>query len=187
MRTLIAFLATVVTCIHLAYACSPSETKWVNHTARIVNVEPDTATVKHSIGGSVKITSGCTFAVRNMTIIPSGNGVYWWGIPTANNTDPYPRVVMQALGSYNGQSIVFTLDSQYSFDDIAIMEIYSEGDIRPYGAWSISGNISAYYGIGNDATLGFDPADWPSGADKSIPTSVLLLVPLLLAVAYLLI
>lgn len=150
-------------------ACSSQDTKWVNHTARILNVESSDTSLKHAVGGTVQITSGCTFSVRNMTLIPSGNAVYWWGIPVSNNTEPYPRVVTSALGSFNGQPITFTLDSQYSFDDIAIMEMRSEADNRAYGAWAISGNVTAYYGINNKPNLGVNPEDIASSASPLVP------------------
>jgi len=59
---------------------------------------------------------------------------YWWGIPVANNTDPYPRVVSAVLGSYNWQPVSFHLDPSTLFQDISIIEIISEGDNLPYGA-----------------------------------------------------
>jgi len=142
--------------VHSVRSCSPQEIAWVNHTAKLVNVESANVDVKHSVAGSVTITSGCSFSVRNLTIIPTGNGAYWWGIPIDNNTDPYPRVVTAALGSFNGQEVTFFLDSKYSFAQISIMEIYSEGDNRPYGAWAISGNVSSHYGVGNAGTTPLD-------------------------------
>jgi|SRR6478609_258835 len=138
--------------ISSVWSCSNFETQLVNHTARIINVEPTNAAVKHSVGGSVKIISGCVFYVRNMTVMPSGNGLYWWGIPRDNNTEPYPRVVTAALGGFNGQGIYFTLDQQYSFNDIAIMEMRSEGDNRAYGAWAITGDVKQYYGVDADTS-----------------------------------
>jgi len=160
-------------------ACSISDTKWTNFTSKIINVEPNNAAIKHQVGGSIKIINGCSFSVRNMTIIPTGNGVYWWGIPVNNNTDPYPRVVAAAMGSYNGQSAIFNLDPQYSFDDISIMEIYSEGDNRAYGAFSLSGNVSEHFNLaGNNAGLDNDPENpWGSSSSRRI-NSLSLLFPL---------
>jgi hypothetical protein len=147
-------------------ACSVTDTKWTNFTSKLVNVEPDNTKIKHQIGGSVKILDGCTFFVRNITVIPTGNSAYWWGIPVRNNTDPYPRVVTAALGSYNGQGITFNLDPQYSFDEISIMEIYGEGDNRAYGAFALSGNISQNYGLTNDPTLNTDPENpWTNSSN----------------------
>jgi hypothetical protein len=150
----------------LVAACT-TESKWINHTARIINVGPTDATVKRIIGGSVTITSDCSFAVRNMTLIPSGNAAYWWGIPVDNNTEPFPRVVTAALGSYNGQNVIFNLDSQYSFGDIAIMEIRSEGDNQAYGAWSLSGDVENYYDIHGNVDLGLD--DWENWISSAHP------------------
>jgi hypothetical protein len=152
-----------------ASACVKTETKWVDFTSKIVNVEPVNVPIKRQIGGSVKILDGCTFYVRNMSIIPSGNGAYWWGVPVKNNTDPYPRVVAAALGSYDGQGIAFSLDPQYSFDDISIMEIFSEGDRRAYGAFGLSGNVSAYFGLSSDAGLDTNPENpWASSSGKIV-------------------
>jgi len=148
-------------CISIVQACLQTDTTLVNHTALIINVEANNVEVKHSVGGSVKITDGCRFSVRNLTIIPSGNGVYWWGVPVDNNTQPFPRVVLAALGSYNGQSAIFQLDPQYSFKDISIMEMRSEGDNRVYGAWSVTGNVDAYYGVGANSAA---PLDFESSA-----------------------
>lgn len=125
-------------------------------TFKIFNVERNDVEVKHSTGGSVKIINECSFSVRNMTIIPSGNGVYWYGYYSAN-TESYPRVVAAALGSFNGQMITFTLDSDYSFKNISAMEIRSEGDSRAYGAFVIRGNITNYYKDTSHITLDFDP------------------------------
>ena len=152
----------------------PKDMKWVNFTSRIMSVEPKNAAVSHRVAGSVKIITGCSFSIRNMTIIPPGGGVYWWGIPVNNNTEPYPRVVMMGLGSYNGQTVTFTLDPQYSFDDIAIMEIYSEYDNRPYGAWALTGNISQYYGIdSNNANVDINPEDpWSTSSAEPVKASM---------------
>lgn len=138
-------------------ACLQTDTKFVGHTARIINVEPSTVAIKHKIGGTVTITDGCRFSIRNMTIVPSGNGLYFWGIPSTNNTEDYPRIVTAGLGAFNGQTQVWQLDPQYSFDNFSIIAIYSEGDSRAYGAFSITGNVSAYYGLnGNSADASFD-------------------------------
>ena len=139
--------------IQAIHCCNVLESKWNNFTSKIVNVEPVATSIKHAVAGSVKIVSDCTFTVRNMTIIPTGNGVYWYGIPVKNDTDPYPRVVLAALGSFNGQTITFSLDPQYSFDDISIMEIRSEGDNRAYGAFAVQKDVLVYYGINKQATL----------------------------------
>lgn len=149
-------------------ACVPTDTKYVNHTARIINVEPRTTILKHSLGGSVKIIDGCSFSVRNMTLIPTGDATYWWGIPVSNETEEsYPRVVAAALGSYNGQNVVFHLDPQYSFDKMAILEIRSEGDNRPYGAWSISKDVVQYYGV-DDSTV--EPLDFYNSSSSHLKT-----------------
>lgn len=153
-------------------ACTPQETKFVNLTAKLYNVEPTSSSaVKHTIGGTIKITSGCSFQVRNLTIIPSVNA-YWWGIPvpptnsTTNVTkngisplDPVPRIVDAALGSYNGQTVTFFLNSQWSFADFQIIELHSElGDYQgPLGAWSITGDVPSYYKLSSGATLPGNP------------------------------
>lgn len=171
-----AFVIALACFISAVLSCSNLETEFVNHTAKIINVEPANAAVKHQTGGSVKIISGCVFFVRNMTLIPSGHGVYWWGIPVANNTDPYPRVVMAPLGSYNGQGIYFTLDPQYAFHDISIMEMRSEGDNRAYGAWSISGDVATHYSINtNDENV----LDFESGFHRTKPGIGVLLASIL--------
>lgn len=146
-------------CLHAVEACSVTDMKHVNTTAKIISVESASAPIKHSVAGAVKITTGCAFFVRNMTIIPSGNAVYWYGIPLSNTTDPYPRVVAAALGSYNGQSVTFTLDPQFSFSDFIIMEIRSEGDNRAYGAFALDGNVKTveeYYKTQKGGELDFD-------------------------------
>ncbi len=158
-------IITLVTSVIVGFcspilACSPTETTFVNTTSKILNVEPTNAQIKHMVAGSVKIMTGCTFFVRNMTIIPSGNAVYWYGIPKSGTEDPYPRTVAMALGSYNGQSVTFTLDSQYSFNDISIMEMRSEGDNRAYGAFAVNGSIELvedYYKVKRGAGLDMDP------------------------------
>jgi hypothetical protein len=157
----------VLNIIAVAQACLQTDTTLVNHTALIINVEASNVDIKHSVGGSVKITDGCRFTIRNLTIIPSGNGVYWWGVPVDNNTQPFPRVVVAAMGSYNGQTAIFQLDPQYSFDQISIMEMRSEGDNRVYGAWSVNGNVNAYYGVSNSAP----PLDFESSSLSTTSTS----------------
>lgn len=143
-------------------ACNIADQKYVNHTAKIVNVETSTTEIAHSVGGSIKILSGCTFFVRNMTIIPTGNAVYWYGISSSNNTEGYPRIVPSALGSYNGQSIIFTLDPQYSFDDVAIMEIRSEGDGTTYGAFAVNSRVEEFYSINKGSTTKEDDPNDPT-------------------------
>jgi hypothetical protein len=162
-------------------ACSISDQTYVNHTAKIINVEPTNVDLKHFVGGSVKIINGCSFTVRNMTIIPPGNGVYWWGIPSSNDTDVLPRVVGTALGSYNGQIITFNLDPQYSFSQISIMEIRSEGDNRAYGAWSITGNVRDYYNVGRIPELDSDPENWSSSSMTTAQRSLFFYIVLALA------
>ena len=163
MNFLIFFIyVLLLTCYKLdcVRACNVADQKYVNHTAKIVNVESSTTKIKHSVGGSVKILSGCTFSVRNMTIIPTGNGVYWYGT-TGNNTDGYPRIVASALGSYNGQSIIFSLDPQYSFDDVEIMEIRSEGDGVSYGAFPVNGRVDDFYTANYGANINEDDPTRP--------------------------
>ena len=143
--------------IVFVYACDPLDVSLTNVSTKIINVEPSNTAIRHLVGGSVKIVDGCTFTVRNMTIIPTGNSAYWYGVPKKNNTDLYPRVVPAALGSYNGQFITFKLDPQYSFTDMSIMEIRSEGDFRAYGAFAITGNVDEYYGLRKGNTLDIDP------------------------------
>jgi hypothetical protein len=142
---------------HHALACMPTDVQYVNFTSKVVNVEPANAVIKHQVGGSVKIISGCSFFIRNLTIIPTGNGAYWWAQPKNKSTEPYPRVVAAALGSYNGQSATFQLDPQYSFSDFSILEIRSEGDNRAYGAFALNGKVEDFYDVNKGRTMDFDP------------------------------
>lgn len=143
-------------------ACTITDPYLVNTTAKIVNVEAPNVQISHDISGTVKIISGCSFFVKNMTIVPSGNSVYWYGVPKDNTTkdnDVVSRVVLAALGSYNGQSITFNLDPQYSFSDFKILEIRSEGDGRAYGALSLGGNVDEHYKAGKNNGLDFENGD----------------------------
>ena len=166
-------LVGLVSLSGFGYGCVTTDLKYVNTTSKIIGVEPTSTAIKHMVAGAVKFTTGCSFFVRNMTIIPTGNSAYWYGIPVKNNTDPYPRVVTAALGSYNGQSVTFTLDPQYSFDEISIMEIRSEGDGRAYGAFAVSGKmeeVEAYYKVQKGANVDFDPTKPFSSANiVSVP------------------
>lgn len=160
---IISYLLIIVVCEYV-YACVITDMSLTNITsAKILNVESNTVQINHSVGGSVKIIDGCTFSVRNMTIIPTGNAAYWYGVPKTNNTDLYPRVVAAALGSYNGQFITFHLDPQYSFTDMDFMEIRSEGDNRAYGAFAITGNFDRYYNLKKDTPI-LDPTQPFSGS-----------------------
>ena len=137
--------------------CDPYNTNYVNHTAKVVSVEKATETVKRQIGGTVKIISGCIFQIRNATLIPTGNSAYWYAIPTTNNSDLLPRVVVAALSSYNGQTITFHLDTMYEWSDIAVMIMWGENDNRAYGAFAVNSPVEAYF---NDTPpVTFNPGD----------------------------
>jgi hypothetical protein len=180
MKLFIASCALLCIILTVVNSCSLSETTYVNHTADIINVESTTVTIHHQVGGSVKIVTGCTFFIRNLTIIPSGSGVYWWGIPDQNNTDLYARVVPYPLGSYDGQDIYFSIDPQYSFDNISIMELRSEGDDRAYAAWSITGDVNSYYGVDSNSS---PPLDFnTNNGNKNINWNILTLILILIIV-----
>lgn len=179
---MLLFFTYISLLISLASACVQSDTKYVNFTSKVLNVEPNTAEIKHTVGGSVKILSGCSFFIRNLTIIPTGNGVYFWGVPVKNGSEPLPRVVAAALGSYNGQSATFNLDPQYSFDDFKVLEIRSEGDNRAYGAFAVNGKVEDIYSVNGGATLDFDPTK-PFNAAVRISQRSFLLFALILCVA----
>ena len=159
-------LLSILAFISFVRSCSPDDATWIGHTAKIIPVQQtqgDSSSVPRIIGGSVNITSGCTFSVRNMTLIPTGDATYWWAVPNDPNQESYPRVVSAALGSYDGQSVTFNLDQRYSFKDISVMQVYSERENVIYAEWGVSGNVSAKQ---PDPTgvIGTDPSKWPSSS-----------------------
>lgn len=170
-----------------ARACDPKDLTFVNQTAKIVNVEPETTLVKHKIGGTVKFLTGCSFQIRNFTVIPTGNGVYWYGLPVDNNSDPYPRVVTAAIGSYNGQTVTYNLDPGYDLKDISVMQLWSEGDNRAYGAFGVMGNVSTYFSTRPGSDIDFDDPTNPfNGASSSRSGKLELIFALLVSVYVLL-
>lgn len=164
--TIFTFVLTIFLFVSCILCCNIQDTKYVNQTAHLVGVEPSNAEVKHTVGGSVKITSGCQFVIKNLTIIPTGNAVYWYAYPiVGNNTGTMPfskkpdvlsRVVLAALGSYNGQTAQFALDPQYSFNDIAIIVMWSEGDNRPYGAFDVNGKVEDFFKKDSSDNINFE-------------------------------
>lgn len=158
-----ALLGIIVAFASIVTACSPGDNvPIIGKVAKLINVEPSTTSIKHDVYGSVTFTTPCNFSIRNLTIIPTGNAVYWYGIPVDNKTyaDPFPRVVEAALGSYNGQTQSFTIDPHYNLTAIAVMMMYSEGDNRAYGAFPVMGNVSNYFSnTPSGAGVVLDPND----------------------------
>ncbi len=144
----------------LALACPP-DSPFTGKRFKLVNVEGRSPAIKHEVNGAVTVDSACSFSVRNMTLIPTGNGVYWYGI-TADDPqmiDPSPRIVSGAVGSYNGQTAKFTLSPEYSLSNFTILMLYSEGDHRAYGAFALTGNLTSTFGGGDKDRIVLDPND----------------------------
>ena len=161
-QSMLLFLYTFLALsICVVRSCRIDDNTLTGKRNKLVNVEPVTTSIKHTIYGTVTFTTGCHFVIRNLTIIPSGNGLYWYGIPldAVAEPDPFPRVVQAAVSQYNGQTATFTLDQQYNLSSIAVMMLYSEGDHRAYGAFSVMGNVSNHFTSVDPKSVILDPND----------------------------
>jgi hypothetical protein len=125
--------------------------------------EPPSSKIKRVVGGTVEVINGCTFTVKNMTLIPSSNDMYWYAIPLVKPPDDEPqtaRAVPARLGNYIGNVITFTLDPTISLNDTAVLMIYSEPDFRPVAAFGVKAKVKDYLSIDNEkANLKWDPTD----------------------------
>ena len=75
MISLASFLlfANVAT-VYAISACNVTDTyTYANFSTKLINVESHNVEIPHAVGGSVRITNACTFVVRNITLIPTGN------------------------------------------------------------------------------------------------------------------
>lgn len=172
---LLWFTFILYLCAMMSLACDLQRTKFVNMKAKLYHIEDTTVKLPRQVYGNIKVIDGCRFRISNMTLIPSGQGVYWYAIPVVSPSEEepslYARVVQQALGSYNGQTVDFLLTPDYNFDDIAVMLLYSEGDRRSYAAFGVVGKVKTYFNDTTtaDADLKLDPFDPYSGADTLRP------------------
>ena len=158
-------------------ACDQANMTWANSKAKIMSLQDPTELesqtppgVYHQVSGYVKVLDGCRFEVTNFTIVPSGTSVFFYAIPTIPPTDQEPpylaRIVGAGLGSYNGQSIVYSLQPSYSWSDIAVVLIWSEQDRVAYGAFGVNGKVIDHFKLPTDvgSNLQFDPSTWNSAA-----------------------
>lgn len=163
-------------------------------TALLVNVDntdvstESTSDIKRQVAGNIKVIDGCRFRISNMTLIPTGQAVYWYALPAVEPTEEQPkllaRVVLQALGNYNGQTIDFVLAPGFEFKDFKLLLVYSEGDHKTYGAFGVAGKVKDHFQIQdpNRADLKLDPENPYNSATRvvvhwylSLPIGVFLL------------
>lgn len=147
--------------------CDPFNTTFLHQKAKLRTLEDGNSKVPRTVYGDVQVMDGCRFRVSNLTIIPPGQGVYWYAIPSKTPTDEEPallsRVVLQALGAYNGQRVDFTLAPGYVFEDFAVVLLYSEGDRKSYAAFGVTGKVKDYLQLPDDtANLQIDPDTFSS-------------------------
>lgn len=155
----------VLTLVKHIEACNPDNHKFKGNVAKLLSLEDPQAKPSRDVWGNVKVLDGCRFRISNLTISPPGLGVYWYAIPSTPPTEEQPqllaRVVNAAIAGYSGHTIDFSLTSEYEFDDIAVMLLYSEGDKKSYAAFGVNGKVKDYMNVPTKGVdLDFDPTEY---------------------------
>lgn len=168
-------LACAVACGSISVlGCDPYNTTFVNKKAKMYQLEDKNSKIKRTFYGNVKVLDGCRFQISNLTIIPPAQALYFYAVPLVKPSEDepelYARIVTMALGSYNGQTAVFHLQQDYSWDDFGVVTLYSEQDRRHYAAFGVNSKVKDSFQLpeAKDADLSLEELLENSGIRASL-------------------
>lgn len=104
-----------------ATPCSKTDTRFVGQKATLTQSAKVFNNQTFTVGGTVEITDGCSFVVRNFTYSPEFPGTAWYG-RRGNNGASGIRVAQEAVTGNNGTdsgtfNMVATVGAESSFND----------------------------------------------------------------------